>query len=183
MSDADEIPNPPTPRSSLGSGATISSSISSSSSSRSAVQACLDSWFNYLSVINSLCASGYKLAQSISTLEHWGNANETNPSTTNSWDDLANASRIATSTVKAHIMSVLQDFIFTELDSEQQQQRTREHNHQIILENVQTMINIQHQFCAASYDAFSSLICCLICHAPVGFPHEQDCAMITQKMG
>lgn len=81
MSEADEnVPNliqMTTPRSSLGSGATISSSISSSSSSsssqsRQCVKECLDAWSNYLHVINALCSAGYKLAQTISQLEHWG---------------------------------------------------------------------------------------------------------------
>lgn len=40
------------------------------------------------------------------------------------------------------------------------------------------MINIQHQFCMASCDAFSSLMCCFICQAPIGFPHDSDCAMV-----
>ncbi|KAL5284720.1 hypothetical protein ACFFRR_006803 [Megaselia abdita] len=191
MSDADEnVPNPiqmTTPRSSLGS-TSISSSSSSSSSSSRAVRETLDAWTNYLHAINSLCSAGYKLAQTISALEQWGNFNESNPtqsSFTNAWDDLGRASAVGTSTVKTHIVSVLQDFIYSSVLDQQendQHQRTRDHNQQIILENAQTMINIQHQFCAASYDAFSSLLCCLICQAPVGFPHEPECAMINQKL-
>lgn len=98
------------------------------------------------------------------------------------------ATAVATSTVKSHIVSVLQDFITSAAsnvnnDQEIDLQRVRDHNQQIILENAQTMINIQHQFCAASYDAFSSLTCCFVCQAPVGFTHDADCAMIHQKVG
>ena len=95
---------------------------------------------------------------------------------------------MATSTVKSHIVSVLQDFITTPIvptaptnEQDFDQQRLRDHNQQIILENAQTMINIQHQFCAASYDAFSSLMCCFVCQAPVGFSHDPECAIINQK--
>lgn len=261
MSDPDENPPHPiiTPRSSLGSGAlscssgsSISPSTSSSTASNSAktaVSECLGAWLNYLQVLNNLCASGYRLAQTLSALEQWGHqsieqtqqqsqqqqqtaaapaagqppptgSSSTSASTstqfTGPWDDLARATAVATSTVKSHIVSVLQDFIspppppqvptsavtggeatvsgiqsnvpLSLLQQQQQQQqesqdnqRTRDHNQQIILENAQTMINIQHQFCAASYDAFSSLMCCFVCQAPVGFAHDQECAMIHQK--
>ncbi|XP_055908530.1 uncharacterized protein LOC129943248 [Eupeodes corollae] len=246
MSDPDENPPHPTitPRSSLGSGAlscssgsSISPSTSSSTASNSAktaVSECLGAWLNYLQVLNNLCASGYRLAQTLTALEQWGHQSieqqqqQTNvsqqPQTASSsgstststqftgpWDDLARATAVATSTVKSHIVAVLQDFISTPLapttavpgggdvtlsgiqtaavgtplsfqqQETQDHQRTRDHNQQIILENAQTMINIQHQFCAASYDAFSSLMCCFVCQAPVGFAHDQDCAMIHQK--
>lgn len=264
MSDPDENPPQPiiTPRSSLGSGAlscssgsSISPSTSSSTASNSAktaVSECLGAWLNYLQVLNNLCASGYRLAQTLTALEQWGHqgieqqstttaighqpptqpqpqpqpagaSNTTTTSSTSSqftgpWDDLARATAVATSTVKSHIVSVLQDFIstpfppptsatLTNLSGEatvsgiqvgghlppqpllqqqqetQDHQRTRDHNQQIILENAQTMINIQHQFCAASYDAFSSLMCCFVCQAPVGFAHDPECSMIHQKPG
>lgn len=191
-------------------------------------------FFLHLKVLNNLCASGYRLAQTLTALEQWGHQSieqqqqQTNvsqqPQTASSsgstststqftgpWDDLARATAVATSTVKSHIVAVLQDFISTPLapttavpgggdvtlsgiqtaavgtplsfqqQETQDHQRTRDHNQQIILENAQTMINIQHQFCAASYDAFSSLMCCFVCQAPVGFAHDQDCAMIHQK--
>lgn len=92
MSDADDnVPNPiqmTTPRSSLGSSSISSSS--SSSSARAVVSTLEKSWTNYLHAINNLCSAGYKLAQSISTLEHWGNFSDSNPTQaiTNAWDDL-----------------------------------------------------------------------------------------------
>lgn len=58
-------------------------------------------------------------------------------------------------------------------------QRIRDHNQQIIMETAQTMINIQHQFCVASYDSFSPLMCCFMCQAPVGFPHDSECGMLA----
>lgn len=73
-----------TPRGSLGSNAlsynNSSSSISPSTSSsggshgsaKTAVSECLGAWLNYLQILNNLCASGYRLTQSISTLEQWG---------------------------------------------------------------------------------------------------------------
>lgn len=88
------------------------------------------------------------------------------------------ATAVATSTVKSHIVGVLQDFVthpLTAFDQETELQRIRDHNQQIIMEITQTMINIQHQFCVASYDSFSTLMCCFMCQAPVGFPHDNDC--------
>lgn len=101
----------------------------------------------------------------------------------NAWDDLARATAVATSTVKSHIVGVLQDFVVQSSAGnydEAELQRVREHNQQIILETAQTMVNIQHQFCVASYDSFSALMCCFICQAPVGFSHDADCAMVQQ---
>lgn len=99
----------------------------------------------------------------------------------NAWDDLARATAVATSTVKSHIVGVLQDFIIQSSAGnyeESELQRIREHNQQIILETAQTMVNIQHQFCVASYNSFSALMCCFICQAPVGLSHDADCAMV-----
>ncbi|XP_055385867.1 uncharacterized protein LOC129614935 isoform X2 [Condylostylus longicornis] len=209
-----------TPRSSLGSGiyssgSSISPSTSSSSSqgsAKTAVSDCLGAWLNYLQVLNNLCAAGFRLAQSISSLEQWGHppsaetyvlsqgpSNFNNPSSsqlsahfTNAWEDLQRATAVATSTVKSHIVTVLQDFITTSMapttaqvtvEQEIEQQRVRDHNQQIVLENAQTMINIQHQFCAASYDSFSSLTCCFVCQVPLGFSHDPECTMIQQKHG
>lgn len=80
-------------------------------------------------------------------------------------------------------MSVLQDFVVTSLvtfEQESDVQKVREHNQNIVMETAQTMINIQHQFCVASYDSFSSLMCCFVCQTPVGFPHDSECAMLQQ---
>lgn len=89
---------------------------------------------------------------------------------------------MATSTVKSHIVSVLQDFVVTSLATfDQESEKIREHNQNIVMETAQTMINIQHQFCVASYDSFSSLMCCFVCQTPVGFPHDSECALLQQQ--
>lgn len=88
------------------------------------------------------------------------------------------ATAVASSTVKSHVVSVLQDFVihsYNPYESDGDNQH-RDHNHQIIMETTQTMVNIQHQFCVASYESFSTLMCCFICQAPVGFPHDTECA-------
>lgn len=151
------------------------------------------------------------------------------------WDDLARATAVATSTVKSHIVNVLQDFVTTTAASAAQQptpysahivdpnlaggpnanttatttthcpsastssttttgattpaassdpleaQRIREHNQQLLVETTQTMINIQHQFCVASYESFSTSMCCFVCQAPIGCPHDDGCAMLRQS--
>ncbi|GAB0100393.1 uncharacterized protein DMENIID0001_164260 [Sergentomyia squamirostris] len=215
MSDQDDLPQcsqphaTVTPRSSLGSGAALSfssgSSISPSSSSssqgsaKSAVSECLGAWLNYLQILNNLCSSGYRLAQTISTLEQWINADQQTPGIfagatpqhlttsqfTSAWDDLARATVVATSTVKSHIVTVLQDYITQSLNTFEHQegevQRIKDHNQQVVMENAQTMINLQHQFCVASYDSFSHLMCCFVCQAPVGCAHDPDCALVQPQ--
>ncbi|XP_055703709.1 uncharacterized protein LOC129802140 isoform X1 [Phlebotomus papatasi] len=214
MSDQDDLPQSSqqpttiTPRSSLGSGAALSyssgSSISPSSSSssqgsaKSAVSECLGAWLNYLQIMNNLCSSGYRLAQTISTLEQWINADQQAPGIftgaaqhltttqfTSAWDDLARATVVATSTVKSHIVTVLQDYVTQSLNTfehqEGEMQRIKEHNQQVVMENAQTMINLQHQFCVASYDSFSHLMCCFVCQAPVGCAHDPDCALLQPQ--
>ncbi|XP_016959472.1 uncharacterized protein LOC108030846 [Drosophila biarmipes] len=175
-----------------GHSATSSSGSNSSISAKTALSECSAAWINYLSALNNLCTAGSKLAHSIAVLEQWSLSekplfnNYTTTYLTNSWNDLARATSVATGTVKTHMLALLQDFVSissmdqssnTELD----QKRFREHNELIVLENAQAVINIQHQFCAASYDAFSSLTCCFVCQSPVGFPHEQDCSVIKQR--
>lgn len=88
------------------------------------------------------------------------------------------ATAVASSTVKSHVVSVLQDFVIHSYNPYEQDGdiQHRDHNHQIIMETTQTMVNIQHQFCVASYESFSTLMCCFICQAPVGFPHDTECA-------
>lgn len=70
---------------------------------------------------------------------------------------------------------MLQDFVTQSFTTCDQETEIRDHNQQIIMETTQTMINIQHQFCVASYDSFSTLMCCFMCQAPVGFPHDNEC--------
>lgn len=103
----------------------------------------------------------------------------------NAWDDLQRATGVATGTVKSHIVGLLQEFNTqshtTTFEPDNETQRIRDHNQQIILENTQAMVNIQQQFCVASSNSFSALMCCFVCHAPVGFSHDTDCAMVQQQ--
>ncbi|XP_040163620.1 uncharacterized protein LOC120900551 isoform X2 [Anopheles arabiensis] len=101
------------------------------------------------------------------------------------WDELARASVMATSTVKSHIVSVLQDFKTQPLATVEQDSELlhiKEYNQLILQDNAQTMINLQHQFCVASCDAFAQLMCCYQCQTQVGFPHDPDCPMVQHPM-
>ncbi|XP_053670426.1 uncharacterized protein LOC128720756 [Anopheles nili] len=101
------------------------------------------------------------------------------------WDELARASVMATSTVKSHIVSVLQDFKTQPLATVEQESELlhiKEYNQLILQDNAQTMINLQHQFCVASCDAFAQLMCCYQCQTQVGFPHDPDCPMVQHPM-
>ncbi|XP_058119000.1 uncharacterized protein LOC131289434 isoform X2 [Anopheles ziemanni] len=101
------------------------------------------------------------------------------------WDELARASVMATSTVKSHIVSVLQDFKTQPLATVEQESELlhiKEYNQLILQDNAQTMINLQHQFCVASCDAFAQLMCCYQCQTQVGFPHDPDCPMMQHPM-
>ncbi|XP_017138450.1 uncharacterized protein LOC108153158 [Drosophila miranda] len=180
--------------SNFGHSSTSSTGSNSSISAKTALSECSAAWINYLSALNSLCTSGSKLAHSIAVLEQWSLNekplfnNYTTSYLTNSWNDLARATTVATGTVKTHMLAILQDFVTipsvdqsASMNTELEQKRLREHNELIVLENAQSVINIQHQFCAASYDAFSSLTCCFVCQSPVGFPHEQDCSVLKQR--
>ncbi|EAA00675.4 AGAP012206-PA, partial [Anopheles gambiae str. PEST] len=166
-----------------------STSSSSSGSAKSAVSECLGAWLNYLQIMNNLCAAGYRLAQTIAALEPW--AYFEHPSTATAaafitaWDELARASVMATSTVKSHIVSVLQDFKTQPLATVEQDSELlhiKEYNQLILQDNAQTMINLQHQFCVASCDAFAQLMCCYQCQTQVGFPHDPDCPMVQHPM-
>lgn len=159
-----------TPRSSLGSASFISSSVSPSTSSgsinsaKAALSECLGAWLNYLNSLNNLCASGYRLSQTIANLDQWLFLEQPPPMTAaaqSAWDDLARASAVATSTVKSHVVAVLQEYVaqpLNTMDQENEVPRVREHNQGIITEVGQTMINLQHQFCVASYDSFAHLL-------------------------
>ncbi|XP_011193214.1 uncharacterized protein LOC105218998 isoform X3 [Zeugodacus cucurbitae] len=189
------------PRDSISSAGSSLSVSSASMSTKTALNECSLAWISYLNALNSLCSAGSKLGSTMTVLEQCGlfgekapkgyaekNFFHNHPSSylTHYWNDLARATAVATSTVKAHIMGLLQEFVvLSTVDPspicEIEQKRIRDHNELIIMENAQAMINIQHQFCAASYDAFSSLTCCFVCQSPVGFPHESECIMIKQS--
>ncbi|XP_054733202.1 uncharacterized protein LOC129241075 isoform X1 [Anastrepha obliqua] len=188
-------------RDSLSSTGSSVSASSTSNSTKTALNDCSVAWISYLNSLNNLCCAGSKLSSTLTVLEQCGLFGDkttksyteksffhNHPSSylTHYWNDLARATAVATSTVKAHIVAILQDFVAIPSACEpsiceMEQKRIRDHNELIIMENAQAMINIQHQFCAASYDAFSSLTCCFVCKSPVGFPHEAECIMIKQR--
>ncbi|XP_019563085.1 uncharacterized protein LOC109431320 [Aedes albopictus] len=190
------------------------SSSSSQGSAKSAVSECLGAWLNYLQIMNNLCVAGHRLAQAIAALEPWASFDQSSQQTGGSqqqqqqqqsqqpfipsqipshmafqfitaWDDLARASVVATSTVKSHIVSVLQDFKTqpsSSVDQESELLHIREYNQLILQDNAQTMINLQHQFCVASCDSFAQLMCCYQCQTQVGFPHDPECPMVQHPM-
>ncbi|EAT45226.1 AAEL003460-PA, partial [Aedes aegypti] len=170
------------------SNSSISPSTSSSSSqgsAKSAVSECLGAWLNYLQIMNNLCAAGYRLAQTIAALEPWLTLINHRRQFITAWDDLARASVVATSTVKSHIVSVLQDFKTqpsSSVDQDSELLHIREYNQLILQDNAQTMINLQHQFCVASCDSFAQLMCCYQCQTQVGFPHDPECPMVQHPM-
>lgn len=165
-------PTQMTPRSSLGSAGFSSSSISPSTSSgsinsaKAALSECLGAWLNYLNSLNNLCSSGYRLSQTIANLDQWLYCEQPAPvppmnSVQSAWDDLARASAVATSTVKSHVVAVLQEYVtqpLNTMDQENEVPRVREHNQGILTEVGQTMVSLQHQFCVASYDSFAHLL-------------------------
>lgn len=154
------------------SGSSISPSTSSTASStgsaKSAVSECLGAWLSYLQLLNNLVASGYRLTQCISTLEGWTNgesqatsASPTSYQILSAWDELAKATSIATSTVKSHIVSKLQDFVTQSVatfEHEADLQRAREHNQYVVHDSFQTLTNLQHQFSVASVEFFVQCI-------------------------
>ncbi|XP_063708361.1 uncharacterized protein LOC134836989 [Culicoides brevitarsis] len=177
-----------TPRSS---GSSISPSTSSTTSStgsaKSAVSECLGAWLSYLQLLNNLVASGYRLTQCISTLEGWTNAeSQATPASAtayqilSAWDELAKATSIATSTVKSHIVSKLQDFItqpVATFENENELQRAREHNQYVVHDSFQTLTNLQHQFSVASCEFFVQ------CIFQSGYPVEPTNAVSCTTQG
>lgn len=83
-------------------------------------------------------------------------------------------------------MSLLQDFITqsytTAFEQDNEAQRIREHNQQIVQENIETMINLQHQFCIASYESFAQLMNCYQCQSHGGYQHDVDGSIIHSKL-
>lgn len=119
----------------------------------------LGAWLNYLQTLNNLCASGYRLAQALSSLES-GSMHDAQAGASNqisyhiilAWDELAKGTNIATATVKSHMVGILQDFVTQDHDA----QKTKDHNHQMVIqESFQTLVNLQYQFSVASCEYFA----------------------------
>lgn len=138
------------------------------------VSECLGAWLNYLQTLNNLCASGYRLAQSISSLESGsvhdvqGPSNQISYQIILAWDELAKGTNRATGTAKTHIVSILQDFVTQDHD-----QKAKDHNQMVIQESFQTLVNLQYQFSIASCEFFAQ---------PCYFFVEQASQLSAQEM-
>ncbi|CAG9770544.1 unnamed protein product [Ceutorhynchus assimilis] len=139
---------------------------------------CLSSWIGYLQMLNTMCAAGMRLAQSLYNLSQM----QTVPIATQcitSWEDLSRATAIATSSVKNHIAAAMQDMSIGDTFTESDAQRQLEHNQHIITENLLTFINLQYQFSIASCENFGSMALCPSCQTTPGGIHNSDCSMAT----
>lgn len=139
------------------SGSSISPSTSSSSASGN-TKTIISEWLCYLQSLNNLCLSGYKLAQSISSLESdvhdvQGPSNQISYQIILAWDELAKSTTRATGMAKSHIVSILQDFVTQEHDL----QKAKDHSQMVIQESFQTLVNLQYQFSIASCEFFAQM--------------------------
>ncbi|XP_065172584.1 uncharacterized protein [Atheta coriaria] len=136
----------------------------------------LNSWIHYLQMLNSLCAAGLRLSQSLNTLSQ---AQNTALATQNmfSWDELAKSTVVASHTVKTHIAAAMQDLCIGETFTESDALRQQEHNQQIITENLLTFINLQYQFSIAGCECLGAMAMCPCCQTMAGGLHDPDCSM------
>lgn len=85
---------------------------------------CLSSWISYLQMLNSVCAAGLRLSQSLHTLAMAQNV-PLAAQCQASWDELTKATSFASHTVKSHIAAAMHDLIigemFTKDDAQRQQ--------------------------------------------------------------
>ncbi|XP_050295567.1 uncharacterized protein LOC126735581 [Anthonomus grandis grandis] len=137
---------------------------------------CLNNWIGYLQMLNTMCAAGLRLAQSLYNLSQMQNV----PIATqciNSWEDLTRATAVASSSVKNHIAAAMQDMSIGDTFTESDAQRQLDHNQHIITENLLTFINLQYQFSIASCENFGSMALCPSCQTTPGGVHNSDCSM------
>lgn len=127
-------------------------------------------------MLNSLCAAGLRLSQSLNTLSQ---AQNTALATQNmfSWDELAKSTVVASHTVKTHIAAAMQDLCIGETFTESDALRQQEHNQQIITENLLTFINLQYQFSIAGCECLGAMAMCPCCQTMAGGLHDPDCSM------
>lgn len=139
---------------------------------------CLNSWIGYLQMLNTMCAAGMRLAQSLYNLSQLQNIPMASQCL-NSWDELTRATGIASSSVKNHIAAAMQDMSIGDTFTEADAQRQLEHNQHIIAENLLTFINLQYQFSIASCENFGAMAMCPSCQTTPGGVHNSDCSMAT----
>ncbi|XP_044760538.1 uncharacterized protein LOC123317966 [Coccinella septempunctata] len=137
---------------------------------------CLNSWINYLQILNTMCSAGLRLSQSLMNLSLAQNISlATNCQT--SWDELLKSTIYATNTVKTHIAAAMQDMSIGDTFTESDAQRQQDHNQQIITENLLTFVNLQYQFSLVGCEFFGAMAMCPSCQATPGGVHEPDCSM------
>lgn len=129
-------------------------------------------------MLNNLCSAGLRLSQSLSCLALSQNSQLASQCCM-SWDELTKATVIASHSVKNHIAAAMQDMSIGDTFTEDDAHRQKEHNQQIIMENLLTFINLQYQFSIAGCECFGSMAMCPSCQTVPGGTHDSDCSMAT----
>ncbi|XP_074042802.1 uncharacterized protein isoform X2 [Leptinotarsa decemlineata] len=137
---------------------------------------CLNSWIHYLQMLNTMCAAGLRLSQSLSNLSQMQNIPLALQCQT-SWEEFTKSTVIASNSVKTHIANAMQDMSIGDTFTESDAQRQQEHNQQIITENLLTFINLQYQFSIAGCENFGSMAMCPLCQTAPGAIHSQECSL------
>ncbi|XP_050513359.1 uncharacterized protein LOC114332467 isoform X2 [Diabrotica virgifera virgifera] len=137
---------------------------------------CLNSWIHYLQMLNSMCAAGLRLSQSLNNLSQMQNI----PfalQCQSSWEELSKSTAIASNSVKTHIANAMQDMSIGDTFTEGDAQRQQEHNQQIITENLLAFVNLQYQFSIAGCENFGSMAMCPLCQTAPGGIHSSECSL------
>ncbi|XP_056643062.1 uncharacterized protein LOC130449333 [Diorhabda sublineata] len=137
---------------------------------------CLNSWIHYLQMLNSMCAAGLRLSQSLTNLSQMQNIPFALQCQT-SWEELSKSTVIASNNVKTHIANAMQDMSIGETFTEGDAQRQQEHNQQIITENLLAFVNLQYQFSIAGCENFGSMAMCPLCQTAPGGIHSSECSL------
>ncbi|XP_060535027.1 uncharacterized protein LOC132707260 [Cylas formicarius] len=137
---------------------------------------CLNSWIYYLQMLNTMCAAGLRLSQSLTNLSQLQNLVVAQQCQA-SWEELVRGTAYASNSVKTHIAAAMQDMSIGDTFTEADAQRQLEHNQQIITENLLTFINLQYQFSIAGCESFGSMALCPSCQTTPGGVHNFDCNM------
>lgn len=118
-------------------------------------------------MLNSVCAAGLRLSQSLNALSGSQNA-ALSSQCTHAWDELSRATVAATHSVRAHIAAAMQDMSIGETFTGEDAQRQHDHNQQIVAENLLTFINLHYQFNIAGCECFGSMAMCPSCNTTPG---------------
>ncbi|KAG5889341.1 hypothetical protein JTB14_012612 [Gonioctena quinquepunctata] len=127
-------------------------------------------------MLNSMCAAGLRLSQSLTNLSQMQNIPLALQCQT-SWEELTKSTIVASNSVKTHIANAMQDMSIGDTFTESDAQRQQEHNQQIITENLLTFINLQYQFSIAGCENFGSMAMCPLCQTAPGGIHSPECSL------